>query len=607
MARTFGNAYASKRIGTFMLTHLVVGLPCLLVASAAFGQVNTSPIKLPDTYKGVDEQGFELAYGGFRYQQELMHIGPPGAGGFGYGLYWNGGLDFEIPQSGNVHVALDPYFDNPDSVNINGETKVVPGNGRSLTCGGTIYDPSSGDPIDCLFIDKDGTKITFRGKDYQGRSLPRSIYYPNGLIVNYFYENYTQGDIRLISIENNLGYQIRFKYSTITSNISNNTLDLSSVHVVNSAIAYCDPHLSLCTEETDWPSVDLSMTNLNNSNNVDAPIYLRTVKDPNGGLWKFYTGLAGRLFKIVRPNETESHVEVVYETYDALHPTSNQLSGIPSRITTDGKAVNYSVSADGLGRNVQYSDGRNRSYGIFTVGKYDYTGVFDEVRRPSRLGSVTDELGRSTVFGHDFTPRLTSVTNPDGNSVEYLYDDRSNMIRETRHARPGSGLADIVSTAIYPTGCTTGINCNKPISYTDGNGNQTDWTYDPTHGQVLTETGPAVNGIRPQKRYSYVYRYAWLKNASGGYSKTDSGIWLLGSTRSCRSSAWTGSACAAGTADEVVTTYDYGPGGSGPNNLWLRGIAVTADGVTRRTCYGYDRLGRKISETAANANLAVCP
>ncbi|NCP12216.1 MAG: hypothetical protein GW859_09770, partial [Sphingomonadales bacterium] len=59
-------------------------------------------------------------------------------------------------------------------------------------------------------------------------------------------------------------------------------------------------------------------------------------------------------------------------------------------------------------------------------------------------------------------------------------------------------------------------------------------------------------------------------------------------------------------ADEVVTDYDYGPN-SGPNNLWLRGVAVTADGTTLRTCYGYDANGRKISETQPNANLGSCP
>ena len=41
--------------------------------------------------------------------------------------------------------------------------------------------------------------------------------------------------------------------------------------------------------------------------------------------------------------------------------------------------------------------------------------------------------------------------------------------------------------------------------------------------------------------------------------------------------------------------------------LLVRGVAVTADGQTRRTCYGYDALGRRISETKPNAGLGACP
>jgi hypothetical protein len=40
--------------------------------------------------------------------------------------------------------------------------------------------------------------------------------------------------------------------------------------------------------------------------------------------------------------------------------------------------------------------------------------------------------------------------------------------------------------------------------------------------------------------------------------------------------------------------------------LLLIGKSVTADGQTLRTCYSYDRVGKKISETAPRAGLAVC-
>ena len=115
-----------------------------------------------------------------------------------------------------------------------------------------------------------------------------------------------------------------------------------------------------------------------------------------------------------------------------------------------------------------------------------------------------------------------------------------------------------------------------------------------------------MNGVTPQTRYEYAQRYAWLKNSSGGYSQGSSPIWVLVRERFCRTTSPSGSGCVGGTSDEVVTDYDYGPN-TGPNNLLLRGVAVTADGQTRRTCYGYDQMGRKISETKPSALLTVCP
>ena len=64
----------------------------------------------------------------------------------------------------------------------------------------------------------------------------------------------------------------------------------------------------------------------------------------------------------------------------------------------------------------------------------------------------------------------------------------------------------------------------------------------------------------------------------------------------------------------MLTQYDYGPN-SGPSNLLLRGQTVTSTDLVNgspvttilRTCYGYDALGRRISETQPLADLASCP
>ncbi|MEG3148221.1 hypothetical protein U1839_26535 [Sphingomonas sp. RT2P30] len=257
-----------------------------------------------------------------------------------------------------------------------------------------------------------------------------------------------------------------------------------------------------------------------------------------------------------------------------------------------------------------------------TADDYEHqgsSGVFTNVFDPAGHGRsgfgdsgtgiiqlYRDELLREWHFDGNLAP--TGYTTPEGNGVSYVGGPRGNRAEMRVFAKPGSGVPDIVTTANYTTTCANLLTCNKPTWTRDAKNNQTDYTYSPDHGGVLTQTGPAdANGVRPQTRYGYVQRYAWILNSSGGYVHAASPIWLPDSESFCRASAATGNASApcAGN-DEVRTTYEYGPDG-GPNNLFLRGKAVTADGVTLRTCYGNDANGRRISETSPRANLAVCP
>ena len=120
------------------------------------------------------------------------------------------------------------------------------------------------------------------------------------------------------------------------------------------------------------------------------------------------------------------------------------------------------------------------------------------------------------------------------------------------------------------------------------------------------EVLPDDHGVRPQIRYYYEQRSPWLKSSNGGYVASGTPIWVLTQEEYCRTSAASGNGCSAGSADEVVTTYDYGPD-SGPNNLWLRGKTVTSEGVSLRTCYTYDVFGNQHTETTPNANLTSCP
>lgn len=230
------------------------------------------------------------------------------------------------------------------------------------------------------------------------------------------------------------------------------------------------------------------------------------------------------------------------------------------------------------------------------------------------VARVVDPLNRDTGIwyqgANSYYPMEAGVVwwvfNPERDSTEYLRDQRGNIQQANRHPKPGPEIGDIILKARYPDGCANARTCNQPEWTEDARGNRTDYAYAPEHGGVLTETlPPNRHGVRAQTRYRYEQRYAWLKNASGGYSRAASPVWLPVAKSACASGPASGQGCAV-AGDEVVTAYDYGPD-SGPNNLLLRGEAVTSGSVTLRTCYGYDGQGNRISTTGPGAGLTSCP
>ncbi|MBB5720222.1 YD repeat-containing protein [Stakelama sediminis] len=239
------------------------------------------------------------------------------------------------------------------------------------------------------------------------------------------------------------------------------------------------------------------------------------------------------------------------------------------------------------------------------------------IKNAGHVSSVTDPLGRRSEFvwgganaNASYLKRddlLEQITNPDGSIVQYTYDGRGNVTSMRMKAKPGSGLSDLVTTATFPSSCSNIKTCNRPNAVTDAAGHVTNYEYDGATGLVTKVTEPAVNGVRPQMRYHYQQLYGWFKSGNG-YARTDSPVWLLASEEYCRtSSADANGNCAAGTADKVVKSYQYQQGNaSHGSNLLLTGTATTANGQTLRTCYVYDELGNRISETSPRAGLATC-
>ena len=277
-----------------------------------------------------------------------------------------------------------------------------------------------------------------------------------------------------------------------------------------------------------------------------------TVTDRRGNPWQITGG--GFIFSMRRPGSAT-------DTFSLTRPTDNTITVVNEGLTTTYSRV---VSGSTSTMTVTYP-----------LGGQSVITADINVGRPA---TVRDPLLRTSSYTYDTNRRLTRVTNPEGDYVNYTLDTRGNVTEERRVAKAGSGLADIVRLASYPATCTNPVSCNSPVWTRDATNNpnvpgaQTDYTYDPTHGQVLTVTAPAApNGVQPQTRYSYT-------NAGG--------VWLVTGVSACRSQA----SC-VNTADETRTTISYDA-----NRQPVTVVEAAGDNsLSRQNSFTYDAVGNLLT------------
>jgi YD repeat-containing protein len=479
------------------------------------------------------------------------------------------------------------------------------------------------------FQDSDGTQYIFSDPGFVSNmypgcellgtpacaySLPVSrIIKPNGDTLNYYYfiASYPQQGFpfvsySLLSVVSNRGYIIRGTPSGLAA--------------MNLTVESCNP-IGPCTPTHTWPTMSYAVAPPPNVVPVplsftDSQGKVTTISHP-----AVTQGVPQEIIAITSP---AGRVETF--TYDTQYSGKGALGTTCLAIYTANNNAPGPVPCP-FQHLLSYNDGLNTWNYSTTFGNHAGQWITTTIQRTDPFGnkrttlsyppsgqivSDTDELGRTTTIGTvaPFQPnegRVLSITYPEGNSKLFNnYDARGNVWQEVDTPKPLSGLPNRITGYVYPTTCGNWKTCNRPTSVTDPNGNVTTLTYDTNAGALLTEIMPAVNGVNPVKRLSYTPMYAWVSNGSGGYTSNSTAIYLLTETRTCMTTATVNNACQGGSTDEVVTDYYYGPQ-SGPNNLLLRGVSVTASGTTRTTCNGYDTVGNKISETKPKAGITTCP
>lgn len=462
----------------------------------------------------------------------------------------------------------------------------------SLAFDGTVY----------TYVTADGTIYTFN-PNVSARGVANShrissIVYPNGRTQNF---TYNSSNLLRLMVDSS-GYALVFDYNSS-----------------GFATAAC--------------GFDLARTFVSSSTTcVSAP-----VKSTYSYTSEKLTGAVNAASEGTLYNWTSEYITCVKPAVATACKVTNQLSSrwqVGSQTFADGSVWNYQPNANA-------TNTTNPEYVLFEEpnGGSSYTDPNGKVTSFTFVQtspySITDPLNRTTQYrftgGRDYDSNnldpppptdihegstLVEATLPEGNKylAEYAGPYLS-VSKQTLVAKPGSGLPDRVVTYGYPSSCTgayTRQNCTKPIWMRDSRSNatggtyQTDYTY-ASHGGVLSELkpAPAAGKARPLKLTTWDTKSAYIKNSATGPLVPAAAIVVIASETQCQAVVGSNNPVCDAQAPQTVTTYEYGANAT-PDNLLLRGIAVTSGGTTLRTCYTYDALSNRISETSPNANLASC-
>jgi len=296
---------------------------------------------------------------------------------------------------------------------------------------------------------------------------------------------------------------------------------------------------------------------------------IQSITDGNGRSVSYTYDTAGNLTQFNNPLNSAykfsySQPGQLYQTFTPTQPTSAFLTNTydsEGRVKTQTNANSQVWNFYASGTRFETVDSLNNSTVVYLDDRGNQT-------------KLIDPRGFTTTYEYDGQNRLTRMVMPESNEARYSYDSRHNRTEVRFVAKPGAGLADIVTTSTFPASCGADFKtCNKPSATIDAQGNQADYVYDAATGLVtsITLPAPTIGATRPQTRYSYT--------AVGGVSML-TGVSNCVTTASC-----------TGTADEVKTATSYG------TNLLPSSVSTgSGDGLlTATTAYTYDAVGNQLT------------
>ena len=594
---------------------LSVSLPACLIASAS-AHAQQVIVPSPDPIRPtVDANGVDLFSGAFTVDGPAISVGTDQSSlsnvFFNHGFGWNTSYTGAVTTSGsNTIVQVGSNSDSFSGSNSSGYTSIT-GNGSTLTYSSSLpyytYTASDGT------VAHWGEQITnlSTGAPWGNANVLADIISPSGEKLTYSWglQTYcvqwiTQGgnnycmsylaNVRITKIVSSNGYQLTPVYSYTYP---------TGPGAAPDPVAWSTPTSEKLYNLAVSTTVPVATQTAYTTGTVSSP-YM-AIWDSMGNLYKYFYDLNTKAITGVQnPASPSQNVTIAYTTTSCV-PSASTVSPCVASVTNAAGTTTYARSVSGNVLTVTVTDAQSH---ISTYGFDIPTG---------QMKSYTDPLSNTTTHAIDSQGRITLKTLPELGTIQYTYDSRGNVLQATAAPKPGSPLANIVTTAGYDATCASAIKCNKPNFTKDALGNETDYTYDPTYGVVTSVTGPpAPNGIRPQQRYTYTAMQAYYLNDSGSVVASGQNTAKLTAISVCRTQAGaavsgtpgvgpftlSGTAACAGTADETITTFNYGPQTAGTaNNLNPVSQTVAAgDGsLTATTSQTYDNLGNVVTNVGA--------
>ena len=198
---------------------------------------------------------------------------------------------------------------------------------------------------------------------------------------------------------------------------------------------------------------------------VDANKNLTQYTNAEGKTTAYAYALQGQLAQIFYPENPSS--AFVTNTFDSL-----------GRVKEQKDALNRQTTLYLAGSRTELVD----PVGNAEISYWNSTGV---------LVRFINGVGKTLTHQLDGMNRRVKTVLPEGNTVEYLLDAKSNILQIVRRAKPASTLIPITNSFTYhPT-------YNKPTAVVDGLLRATTLSYDSGTGNLLSIQRPTVGGLTP--------------------------------------------------------------------------------------------------------------